>query len=454
MPTGRSIGCPGCPACVYPSKIPGYSHDQYDFRKCIIQIFWELTDSPSTLQKLKLGTKAQLRELLVASSQFAAEVGDDKLIIISLASLQHCLEIWRLHINGLLYHGMHKACGTGPEDGCRFKCFADLQNQIDKYAIELSRVFFRKRSLQSDRRWWLSVFYSLCIQASVRQTLSMVQAEVNVRLTADPYIWSQYCYIALNMFDAASAGWDPITSDQGTGHLLSGSALNQKLARHIAIARKTILENFIGDLQHNSFEFLKNLFEMDKDAGVVVRRQVLTQGTSSRHSTAMNPQPALAIPIAEHTPRFSDSEHASTDDIEYHGSETEDRIHPPALPYPRLVQMDSWEGLRGYAGGTNKRRATSPPEDHDSMRRPSTDSFSRCLSTPDDVSDRTNSISSVNSFSSINAAYGTLALDSPGSGFSSEFMTGRSRAGRPPAIYMCNCCPKKPKSFETRDELE
>lgn len=76
MPTGRSIGCPGCPACVYPSKVPGYSHDQYDFRKCIIQIFWELTDSPSTLQKLKLGTKAQLRELLVASSQFAAEVGD------------------------------------------------------------------------------------------------------------------------------------------------------------------------------------------------------------------------------------------------------------------------------------------------------------------------------------------------------------------------------------------
>lgn len=349
---------------------------------------------------------------------------------------------------------MHKACGTGPEDGCRFKCFADLQNQIDKYAIELSRVFFRKRSLQSDRRWWLSVFYSLCIQTSVRQTLSMVQAEVNVRLTADPYIWSQYCYTALNMFDAASAGWDPISSDHGSSHLLSGSALNQILARHIAIARKTILENFIGDQQHNSFEFLKSLFEMDKDAGVVVRRRVLTQGTSLRHSTAMNSQPALAIPSAEHTSRFSDFEHASTDDIEYHVSETEDRIHLPARPSPRLVQMDSWEGLRGYAGGTNKRRATSPPEDQDSMRRPSTDSFSRCLSTPDDLSDRTNSISSVNSFSSINAAYGTLALDSPGSGFSSELMTGRSRAGRPPALFLCNCCPKKPKSFETRDELE
>lgn len=381
---------------------------------------------------------------------------------------------------------MHGSCVTTREEGCHFKPFADLQHSIQQYTSELSKVFFRKKALQSDRRWWLSVFYSFLIQSPVRQTLVMIQAETNsgpLVKDSDPTQCTQYCYTALNIFDAASAGWDPITSDEDLEYLLSGSDIDQKVARHIKVAREAIHRDRLGNETHDSFEFLKNMFGMDMSARV--RRRISTRRISSKDSTAaMTPQPALCVPSASQTPHFSDAEHASSDHIKNHDSDTESSI-PPPLPPPGFVPAEEWESLRGYKSGTNKRRATSPPQE-DGERRLSTDNFPLFLSTADDTSDRANSISSINSFSSINAAYGTLALDSPGSGQSQRLMSSSPHSttpdntqqpGKPPAIsahelirrrsamprtnaagkvqgfYMCDCCPKKPKKFSTREEL-
>ena len=88
-------------------------------------------------------------------------------------------------------------------------------------------------------------FYSLFIQAPVRQTLVMVQAESAGHFSKDtsPTPCSQYCYTVLNIFDAASAGWDPITSDDDLTPFLSGSDSDQKVARHIKVAHETILKD-------------------------------------------------------------------------------------------------------------------------------------------------------------------------------------------------------------------
>ncbi|KAI7777892.1 hypothetical protein LA080_002944 [Diaporthe eres] len=480
--------CSGCSECLHFLKYPTYAHDRYDFRKVFIRLVWELTDNPYTILPFDMGSISRIRELLKAASRYAAEVGDvDKLIITSLACLQPCLELWRLHSHGLVYRGMHGSCITTREEGCHFKPFADLQHSIQQYTSELSKVFFRKKALQSDRRWWLSVFYSFLIQSPVRQTLVMIQAETNsgpLVKDSGPTQCTQYCYTALNIFDAASAGWDPITSDEDLEYLLSGSDIDQKVARHIKVAREAIHRDRMGNEIHDSFEFLKNMFGMDVSARV--RRRISTRRISSKGSTAaMTPQPALCVPSASQTPHFSDSEHASSDHIKNHDSDTESSI-PPPLPPPRFVPAEEWESLRGYKSGTNKRRATSPPQE-DGERRLSTDNFPLFLSTADDTSDRANSISSINSFSSINAAYGTLALDSPGSGQSQRLMSSSPHStkpdntqqpGKPPAIsahelirrrsampgtnaagkvqgfYMCDCCPKKPKKFSTREELD
>lgn len=335
------------------------------------------------------------------------------------------MQLWRLHIHGLIYQGMHGFCDVTREEGCRLQCFANLQHHIQQYTSELSKVFFRKKALQSDRRWWLSVFYSLLIQAPVRQTLVMVHGEIHSEPLvndAGTHSCRRYCYTVLNMFDAASAGWDPITSDDDLEPLLLGSDLEKELAKHVTVAREMELINHghLGDETLSTFDFLRNLFEVDTDERV--RRRVSTKPISSKDSTAVASE-AASILKAIQTPHFNDSEYARMDNVKYHGSETELTTPAPPLPPPKLTRGEDCKGLRGYRAGVKKRRATSPPQQYEDGRRLSTDSFSQLYSSTDDVSDRANSLSSVNSYSSINAAYGTLGLDSPGSGQSSRYVS-------------------------------
>lgn len=68
--------CSGCSECLHSLRYSTYAHHQYDFRKCFIKLLWELTDHPSTILQLKMGSISQIRELLKAASRYAAEVGD------------------------------------------------------------------------------------------------------------------------------------------------------------------------------------------------------------------------------------------------------------------------------------------------------------------------------------------------------------------------------------------
>lgn len=318
----------------------------------------------------------------------------------------------------------------------------------------------------------------------------MVQAEVKAEALvhdASSARVGEYCYTAVNIFDAASAGWDPISSDHDLGPLSLGSELEQNLAGHIVIARKTIFANHTGDTRHTSFEFLEEMFEMDKSVRVR-RRRVTTKAPQCKDSTSTTHRPTLSTANAKLAPEFCDSENgANTDHCEQYDSETEFPFPPPPLPPPRFIPMpvESWEGWKSFTRGTGKRRATSPPQHHDDLKRLSIDSFSQGLSAADDVSDRANSISSVNSFSSINAAYRTLALDSPSSGLSPSLLSRSPRSNTPDNMqqfgmpqtagnamstrpradskntgarrlqcsHTCDCCQKDPQKFEDLHEL-
>lgn len=323
----------------------------------------------------------------------------------------------------------------------------------------------------------------------MRQTLVMVHDDINsgpVVKDAGSGLYRRYCYTVLKMFDAASAGWDPITSDDDLEPLLLGSDLEKKLAKHVTTAREMELINEAHkeDETRSTFDFLRNLFEVGADERV--QRRISTKTASSKYPTAIAPQARLFIPKASQTPQFSDSEYAKPDHVKHHGSETEFPTPPRPLPKLNVISREDKERLWGHKRGVNKRRATSPPQEYDYERRLSTDSFPRLLSTTDDASDRANSMSSVNSCSSINAAYGTLGLDSPGSGQSSRLMSsspqsfipenlqqsdmprdmsahvrisqraaklGTTPVGNPQGFYMCNCCPKNAKKFDAIGEL-
>lgn len=203
-----------------------------------------------------------------------------------------------------------------------------------------------------------------------------------------------------------------------------------------------------------------------------VRRRAPTRRISTKSSTATKLQPQLPITNANQTPQFSDSEYARTDHVEHDESET--GLSTPPLPPPRFLPV---ERRRGNSVRTKKRRATSPPQESDNERRSSTDTYPQSLSIADDLSDRANSMSSVNSYTSINAAYATLDLNSPGNGQSSGLMSSSPNSatsdnmqqsdipramsalevmkraiqvransvGKAQGFYICDCCPMEPR---------
>ncbi|KUI70402.1 hypothetical protein VM1G_11706 [Cytospora mali] len=220
--------------------------------------------------------------------------------------------------------------------------------------------------------------------------------------------WNRYCHTALDLFTAAAAGWDPISSEDDYHHtlLLMESDIDRKLANHLTAARSlTLTTEKDPDHIHHSFELLRNHFDM--------------------------------------------------------------RSHSPAVhPY----------------GLSTKRRASSPLEGDEETRRISTDNLSLRSLASGYNSGR------ASSFSSINSAYGALQLESPSSGLqplsgqmspvtlnasgelqdyadtqprsevsvhpkhvSSQSDNVSAKWGR--GFFMCDCCPKEPKAFDTREQL-
>jgi hypothetical protein len=54
---------------------------------------------------------------------------------------------------------------------CKLESIASLELNLTLYLDELSRVFFKKENLKSRDGYWLSTFFSFCIQAVVRRAL-------------------------------------------------------------------------------------------------------------------------------------------------------------------------------------------------------------------------------------------------------------------------------------------
>ncbi len=96
---------------------------------------------------------------------------------------------------GLFAEQLHALC----EDYlCKVDCIANLTSALALYLEELSRVFFKKENMRS-KSWWLSAFYSLCIQSRVRRCLiKLVNTETPSEETHGA---KQYLHLAVEMPD-------------------------------------------------------------------------------------------------------------------------------------------------------------------------------------------------------------------------------------------------------------
>lgn len=96
---------------------------------------------------------------------------------------------------------------------------ADVQMNLTLYFEELSRVFKTEKPLRNKHGWWLSTFYSFCIQGIVRAGLIDLMKSVphnsfdDKRFDDERFEPRHYLYLPVRLFIAISNSFDPLESD-------------------------------------------------------------------------------------------------------------------------------------------------------------------------------------------------------------------------------------------------
>ena len=137
------------------------------------------------------------------------------------------------------------------ESLCKFDCIANLTSALTLYLDELSRVLFKKENMR-DKSWWLSAFYSLCIQSKVRKCLINLVADEPTSKKALGA--NKYLHLAVRLFIGSSGAHDPLVQSFSS----ESNASDYELAQR-AIQQENWKMHGIG----SSAEYLNQLFEDD-----------------------------------------------------------------------------------------------------------------------------------------------------------------------------------------------
>lgn len=141
---------------------------------------------------------------------------------------------------------------------------ASLEANISQYIKELSRVLFAKERMRSVKSWWLSVFYSLCIQNFVRQALLRLQIDVRTGKESKEKSPGahQYLHLALRLFIAYSRKYDPLTQKLPKEVGVIVTEQDEVFGNEVIIARLAVGYSSWSSVGiTSSKEYLKLLFE-------------------------------------------------------------------------------------------------------------------------------------------------------------------------------------------------
>lgn len=201
------------------------------------------------------------------------------MITLSLIYLHTCLEAIRTipECTSLRTHG---ACKPTREE-CIVQCISDLETHLKMFLTELSRVFFKKDNLKN-KNWWLSAFYSFCIQSIIRRALIQLterqeHISLDTRWTEPRWIeqrWAlkQYLYLPLRLFIATSGTLDPLTEKYPFGSHIKPE--DSELAKQ-AVKHDRWKSNGIS----GSLQYLQTLFEDKGEALPEMRNSLSPPGS-------------------------------------------------------------------------------------------------------------------------------------------------------------------------------
>lgn len=159
-----------------------------------------------------VSVQVQIRTYLLADSgsqlRVLLTVSKNQLITLALQCLRSCLEVLRLVNIGIIHESIQEDCEFS---ACKIDCVLDAERCMGLYVGELSRVFFSKGNIRSKEGWWLSVFYSLCIQGLVRRALLQLKPESRMGDET-----KQYLHLIIRLFGATSGTFDPLVRNYAT----------------------------------------------------------------------------------------------------------------------------------------------------------------------------------------------------------------------------------------------
>jgi hypothetical protein len=156
----------------------------------------------------------------------------------------------------------HRRC---TDIGCKITCLADLDLHLTLYFDELDRVYFNKENQHNKESWWLSVFYSFCIQGIVRRALvNLSSSHLDGRYHN---VVKQYLHLAVRLFVASSGNYDPLIQNLSSNpSLLSTDNIVESPNTSYRLAQVAVRRADWESLGiKSSAEYLKKLFEDNGD---------------------------------------------------------------------------------------------------------------------------------------------------------------------------------------------
>ncbi len=153
----------------------------------------------------------------------------------------------------------HDGCGSS---SCRVDCIAQLNDSFSLYLEEVSRVFFKKENMRNKHRWWLSTFYSFCIQSAVKKRVKDLETELYwEEYWCQPY--QRYLRLPLRLFIASSGNYDPLRGDFGQPEHDDGEeGVKARDPKGYGEARIAVGQSkWVADRISGSSEYLRSLFK-------------------------------------------------------------------------------------------------------------------------------------------------------------------------------------------------
>ncbi|CZR60117.1 uncharacterized protein PAC_10012 [Phialocephala subalpina] len=210
---------------------------------CIESINWELSCLDGRQKILGDFTVDRLTVLLRSAALYQARTDGDQLVAQSLICLRDCLEVTNLKMGRHFDGFFHLSClMPGDASTCNIESIANLDASISRYVGEFSRVFFQKEKMRNVRTWWLSAFYSLCIQHFVRKALLQLHESASLveGSKEKPAGAQQYLHLAVRLFLAYSRKYDPLIQKLQTDFGATMSQEDILFNNEIAVTRLAV----------------------------------------------------------------------------------------------------------------------------------------------------------------------------------------------------------------------